>query len=82
MSQKGGRSASSSREKEPGWIQLGFTRWQEERLLKAVQVIIYQVILPLEMRKYGKVSFEGTLKLGPESMPGTCSGETDDSDPS
>lgn len=25
MSQKGGRSASSSREKEPGWIQLGFT---------------------------------------------------------
>lgn len=45
----------------------GSQRRQEERLLEAMQVTLYQVILVFDMRKYGKV--KGSLKLDPESMP-------------
>lgn len=69
VSQRNGILASSSRGKEPGWIQLGVTevaRGEIEcwRLGRSV----CQVIVVFDMRKYGKVTFEGSLKLAPEFM--------------
>lgn len=42
--------AGSSRGKEPGWIQLRVHRGGKRRLLEAVEVTVYQVILVFEMR--------------------------------
>jgi hypothetical protein len=48
-------------ERSQGGFSYGSQRWQEERLLEAGQVTVYQVILVFEIEKYGKVAFEGSV---------------------